>query len=357
MKRAVLGLFLIASGCVASRPPLPKLADVEATRSAIRDDATLAPQAFAEADQERARANAEYAAHDDISATLHAERAIADYARVRVVARAARGTTALAQAESDLARKTDELHALEAARKSAEHEGEDLEKRILIAREMHTPLGAGPADAKREEARLQASRALVMQARLICGAAKLVAPQTQGLDAAIADVEAVDKKLEHNPKPVPIDDAAKARSTCLSILTHARRQAAQGGTNPDVLLTELSAAGSAPTRDERGIVVTLRDAFRGNQVAPEVQAKLEALGRVAAAHADLAVQVVVHDATPQPAGDARATAAAAAIVKGGAARDRVGTMMAGVREPVIDPGDLRNRARNARLDIVFITGS
>jgi hypothetical protein len=226
----------------------------------------------------------------------------------------------------------------------------------LIAHELHQPTPSGPADAKREEARLQASRALLMQARLICSAAKLVAPTTQGLDAAIADVESLDKKLDGHPKPVPIDDAAKARASCLSLLTHARR-VSQAATAPDVLLTELSAAGTSPTRDERGVVVTLHDAFRGAQVVADAETKLEALGRVAAAHADVAVQVVVHDATPQPGGDERAKAAAAAVIKGGAARDRVGTVMAGTRAPVVDPGDLRNRARNARLEIVFVTGS
>lgn len=322
----------------------------------MREDAALAPQAVAEADQQRARANAEYGARDDIAASLFAERAIAEYARAHVLARTARATTALAQAEGDLTRKTDELHSLEAAQKTAQREGEELEKRILIAREMHSPAPSGPADAKREEARMQASRALLMQARLICGAAKLVAPQTQGLDAAIAEVDAVDKRLDLHPKPVPIDDAAKARSTCLSLLTHARR-VTQGATSSDVLLTELSAAGSSPTRDERGIAVTLRDAFRGVQVAPDAETKLEALGRVAAAHADVAVQVVVHDATPQPGGDDRAKAAAAALIKGGAARDRLGAVSAGTRAPVVDPSDVRNRARNARLEIVFVTGS
>jgi len=296
-RRLALTVVLLAS-CIGPRPVLPLLADVDRARGVSSEEMTLAPQAFAEADAERARANADYAAHEDISASLHAERAIAAYQRARMVARSARATTELAHAESDLAQKTDELHSLEAARKAAEREGEELEKRILVAREMRAPASSGAGDAQREAARLQASRALVMQARLLCGAAKLVsASPVVGLDVAVAQLEALDRRLEQNPKPVPIDDAAKVRTTCLSLLTQVRR-VAQSSTTADVLLTELSAAALSPTRDERGVVVTLRDAFRGAQVVSEAASKLEALGRVAAAHADLAVQVVVHDASP-----------------------------------------------------------
>jgi flagellar motor protein MotB len=343
-------------GCVGTRPPLPQMADVERVRAMTADEVALAPQAFAEADSERARAQAEYAARDDIAASLFAERAIASYQRARIVARSVRATTDLAHAESDVVQKTDELHALEAAQVTALREGEELDKRLLIAREMRSPAPSGPADAQREAARLQAARALVMQARLLCGAAKLVAPTTQGLDAAVSQLDTLEKRLDQNPKRVPLDDAARTRTTCLSLLTQARR-VTQTTTTADGLLTELSAAATTPTRDERGVVVTLREAFRGAQVAPDAQTKLEALGRVAAAHADVAVQVVVHDASPQPAGDERAKAAATSVIKGGAARDRVSTVMAGTRVPVVDPADARNRARNARLEIVFVTGN
>ena len=351
-----LGLALLASGCAGSRPPLPQMAELERVRALSSEEGALAPQAFAEADAERARAQAEKTAHDDIAASIFAERAVAAYQRARIVARSARATTDVAHAESDMVQKTDELAALQAAEKAAAREGEELEKRILIAREMHAPAPSGPADAQREQARLQAARALVEQARLLCGAAKLVAPQTAGLDAAMAQVDAMDKRLEQPPKTTPIDDAAKVRTTCLGLLTQARR-VTQATTSTDVLLSELSAAGASPIRDERGIVITLREAFRGAQLAPDAQTKLEALGRVATAHADVAVQVVVHDATPQPAGDERAKAAAAALVKGGAAPGRMATVMAGTRNPVVDPSDARNRGRNARLEVVFVTGS
>ncbi len=354
MMRRVLLLPVVIVACVGARPPLPQMADIERARASTSEEQTLAPQAFAEADAERDRAKSEYAAHEDISASLHAERAMAAYQRARMVARAARATTDLAHAEAELTQKNDELHALETARKAAERDGEELEKRLLVVREMHAPAVSGAADAQREAARLSASRALTMQARLLCGAAKLVSAQSAGLDVAMQQLDALDKRLDGNPKPAPIDDAAKARTTCLSIMTQARRTA-QVTTPTDVLLTELSAAAASPSRDERGVVVTLRDVFRGNQLAPEASTKLEAFGRVAAAHADVAVQIVVHDASPQGASDERGKAAAASLVKGGAKADKVAAIMAGTRAPVVDPNDARNRARNARLEIVFVT--
>jgi flagellar motor protein MotB len=353
----VLGLPILAA-CYGKPPELPLMGDIERARAGTAQEAPLAQQAYAEADAERDRARAAYASGDDITASLHAERAIAAYQRVRMVARAARATTDLAHAESELTQKTDELHALETARKTAERDGEELAKRVTIERETRAPAPSGPADAQREAARLQASRALSMQARLLCGAAKLVSTQAQGFEAAVQQLDALDKRLEGSPKVAPIDDAAKARTTCLSILTQARRaQAATAQTAADVLLSELSAASLAPTRDERGVVVTLRDVFRGSAVDPAAQPRLEALGRVAAAHADLPIQLVVHDATPQGPSDDRAKAAAAALVKGGAKADKIATVMAGTRAPIVDPNDARNRARNARVEVVFVTGN
>lgn len=359
MKARVLAfVFPVAMvACSGARPPLPLMGDVDRARAGTSQEAQLAPQAFAEADAERTRAQAAYLDGDDITASLHAERAIAAYQRARMVARAARATSDLAHAESDLAQKSDELHALETARKTAERDGEELAKRVTIERETHAPAVSGPADAQREAARLQASRSLAMQARLLCGAAKLVSASAN-VDTAMQQVDALDKRLEQNPKTAPIDEAAKVRTSCLSILTQARRASpATAQTAADVLLSELSAASVSPTRDERGVVVTLRDVFRGNTVAPEAQPRLEALGRVASAHADLPIQVVVHDATPQGPSDDRAKAVAAALVKGGAKADKIATIMAGTRAPVVDPNDARNRARNARVEVVFVTGN
>jgi len=359
MKRALLAGLVTLAACIGARPPLPLLADVDRARGVTSQESALAPEAFAEADAIRARASADYQAGEDVSASLEAEQAIAAYQRARMVARRARATTELTHAEGELATKTDELRSLEDARRAADRDGEELVKRVAIAREMRAPAPSGPADAKREVARRQAARALSTQARLLCGAAKLLGAPAHDLDDAAQKLDDLDKRLEQTQKAVPIDTAAALRTTCLSLLTQARHaartSASSATTATDVLFSELSAAGLSPTRDERGVVVTLHDAFQGRALAPAAAPKVESLGRVAAAHADLAVQVVVHDAFPQPAGDDRAKSAAAALAKGGAKPDRIATFMAGTRAPIADPNDPRVRTRNARLEIVFVT--
>jgi hypothetical protein len=125
----------------------------------------------------------------------------------------------------------------------------------------------------------------------------------------------------------------------------------------DELFTELSAAGSyGPNTDERGVVVALRNAYRGAQLTDEAAHRLAELGRVAAAHPSFGVQVVVHDATPQPVDtDAqKAKAAVRALVEAGAKASSVAQELAGTRAPVADPTDPRVRSRNERLEIVFV---
>src|SRR5439155_1677628 len=63
----------------------------------------------------------------------------------------------------------------------------------------------------------------------------------------------------------------------------------------DELLSEVSAMGGlSPMRDDRGVVVTLRELFAASQLTREGRDRLVALGRVAQSHADFPVQVVVH---------------------------------------------------------------
>jgi hypothetical protein len=128
------------------------------------------------------------------------------------------------------------------------------------------------------------------------------------------------------------------------------------------LLAELSAAGGwDPARDERGVVVTLREAFRGVELTEAASARLQELGRVAAAHPRFAVQLVVHDAMAiasdgDSADSKRAAAAVQALVRGGVSDSRLRAEIAGSRLPVVDPSDTKARGRNERLDVVFVGG-
>ncbi|HWL86438.1 MAG TPA: hypothetical protein VNO21_11585 [Polyangiaceae bacterium] len=329
-----------------------------------REGATLAPQEYAEAERDRALAKKAHDSGDDDSARLHAEHALAAYEHASVLARMARAQSdeSKARASRDTA-EADARH-LAQARIDVDREGAELDRRLTLAQESLVPT-SHPTDPQREAARLLAARALATQARLLCGAARLLSPSLEGLADAEKEATDLEKKLEGNPRPAPIDAATHARISCLGVLTKVRRSAATtpGDGQADALLAELSAAGNwSPARDERGVVVTLRDAFAksgGANLNGDGETKLRELGRVLAAHPSYAVQVVLHDATAPSAQegtlDKQRADAASKVLASAAGSSRVQGEIAGARAPIVDPADIKLRARNARLEVVFVT--
>ncbi len=374
---AILAVALTTSagsiGCAGGARSVPRMADMDRVRegAAAREGRELAPHAFAHAEQERSLARQAYDAGDDLAAQIYADRAIAAYAHAFVLARLARATRELDAASAALAGATDQSRQLGASRAEVERDGVELDKQVKVAREAALPAPSGPADPAREAARLVAARALATEARLMCGAARLVAPPGEDKDGgALGEAEkelaALETQLEAAVKPAPIDAAGRARARCLGVLTRARRESKSPTGAADALLAEISAsAGFDPSRDERGVVVTLRDLFPrpgADALTKEGDAKLKDLGRIAAAHPGVAVQVVVHDATPPSKAEAladrqRADAVATAIVAAGAPAAKVKAESVGARAPLIDPADAAHRARNARVDVVFVVAS
>jgi flagellar motor protein MotB len=369
-------------GCAAAPMRVASLDEVERARTtdAAKDAAARAPEAFARAEQERAFARAAHAAGDDVAANLHAERAMAAYGHAAAVARLSRAIADLADAQKSLDDATAQEQVLAASRAKLDLEAQDLERRAEVARDRLLPAASGQAAADREAARLAAARSLAVEARLLCGAARLIGAPTTALTDAQGELDKLDARLNPSrspaspPSPAPpsaakagghaeiIDDAGLARAHCMDVLTRSRRAAGRDQGDADALLSELSASGGwDPTRDERGVVVTLRGAFQGAKLTPDAEAKLESLGRVAAAHPGFGVQVVVHDAQAPAAKDEtdaqRADATVKALVTGGAVTARVKAELAGARAPAVDPSDARLRTRNERVDVVFIAGS
>jgi hypothetical protein len=164
-------------------------------------------------------------------------------------------------------------------------------------------------------------------------------------------------------KATPIDLATRARAGCLSVLTRTRRQAgaaSSGGTtdgSADGLLAELGAMGQksgfSPSRDERGVVVVLRDVFEGEAVGSRAKGLLEQLDRVASAHKRFAIAVVVHSDKPVSAADR---------AKWDARAGKIASLFASVPETrrlalfAADalPAAAGKNARNTRVEIVFI---
>lgn len=371
--RALLGVAALAIAACGARPPPAVLADVARVHDVALANGTgrFAPQAFAEAEGLGKEARNAWDGGDDVGTALTGERALAAYDRARALARLARAEGERSRAADERARQEDELRRLSATRAELVRDAAALEKQLVVATGIRFPPPSGPADASREAARLVSARSLAVQARLLCGAAHLLVPSLTGLadaERAVADLE---KSLDGGhkrvplvsagPAPAPIDDAGTQRAVCLDALTRARRATDARTIDGDALLTELSAASAAgaagwqPSRDERGVVVTLRDAFSGERLASAASARLEELGRIAAAHPGIGVQVVVHDSREAKAGDERAALASKAVVAGGAASGTVQAQWAGTHSPVVDPSDAKNRGRNVRLEVVLVT--
>jgi hypothetical protein len=351
----------MAAVACGGRLPLPALDQVDRVRASdgVAESAGLAPDSYARAEQARLDALRAHAAGDDVAATLAAERATAAYATALAAARTARATLEMAAARKSLDDGVVQLQSLEASRTKLEADAVELEKALVIAQGRLRPASSGPALREREAARRVAAEALVTQARLICGCAKLVSPDAEGLGAAESAIASVREGQGPSARgPALVDAAARSRAGCLNVLVRARRASANAVALSDQLLSELSAAGSFnPSIDERGIVVALRDAYRGTQLSDDGSKRLAELGQVAATHPKFAVQVVVHDAVPQATGDVdgrRADAAVRALVAAGASPSSIAPELAGVHAPVADPVDPRSRPRNERLEVVFV---
>lgn len=371
--------MLIGCGGGAAVSSIARVAEADRARAALdpqtalgHDAQTHAPQAFAEGDQALRAAKEAEKAGDQVGAELNAERAIAAYQHAIALARLARATDDQMRAQEALATKLEEGQRYAAARKSAEREADDLDKQLKIAREALQPSTSGPADPAREKARLVAAQSLATQARLLCSAARIVSPQAPGLAEAETAASDLEKKLEASPKPAPIDAASRARAACLTALTKARRAVASPDADgADALLGEISRSADpsakstfelSPSRDERGVVVTLRALFKGDKLTPEAESTLKDLGRIAAAHPTFGVQVVLHDAAPPTAADTATNAKRAdeltkALTAGGAAAAKTKVEQAGARAPVFDPTDTKRKDKNARIEIVFVASS
>jgi hypothetical protein len=356
-------LAVVLGACGAAPMRVAALDDVERVRvtTGAREGAALAPEAFAHAEEERGFALRAHAAGDDVAAGLHAERAVAAYQHALIMARLARATTELADAQKALDDASTQQQAIEVSRAKLDAEATELEQRAQLARDRLLPALSASASAEREAARAVAVRSIALEARLLCGAARLIAPDAAALPAADEAVTKLEAKVDKKVHPAPIDDAMLARTQCLDALTRSRRVQSGEEGRADVLLAELSTSGGwDPSRDERGVVVSLRGAFHGVELTEAGAAKVKDLGHVAAAHPGFAVQVVVHDAQAPPLGDEsdarRATATVKALVGAGADAARVHAELAGARLPVVDPGDAKMRARNERVEIVFVPG-
>jgi outer membrane protein OmpA-like peptidoglycan-associated protein len=383
---AIAALLITAAACAPVPRPLV-LGEVDAVRggAAASEASSLAPGAFAAAEKIRKEANAAFIAGDNAGSQILGEHALAAYAHAAALARIARAEAGADAAQTSLAASKSDLGGLDADQVRLAAEADAFELKVRVARDAQPIEPSGRADPERERARTAAAKALALQARLLCGAARLLqgapataittgggagagpVPDPKQLEEATAALGKVEAQLGDGAKspagPAPIDEATRARAGCLAALTAIRRAATPVSRAPgagDALLTELSAMGTlSPSRDDRGVVVAFRGLFDGRgALVPAANARLAEIGKIAAAHPAFPVEVIVHNDKPVSAKDeagqrARGEAVAKAIAAT-ARGARIETIVAGNAAPVVDPAGA-DRARNSRVEIVFVT--
>jgi hypothetical protein len=373
VKRALLLAPLLFAAACAPPPRPPVLADVEQVRAgtAALEAKDLAPAAYAHAEKLRGEAEASYTAEDLASAQILGEQALAAYAHAHSVARITRADAQGEKARADLAAAQAELAKIDADQVRVSAEIEALDLKLKVARDAQPIVASGRTDPDREAARLASARALAVQARVLCAAARLLASdvakdsEVGKLGTAIDEATTAADKLDAATGPTatvaPIDQASRTRAACLSALTLVRRAkspvtVASGA--GDALLTEISAAGSlAPSRDDRGVFVTLRGIFSGDALSAGGDTQVAQIAKIAAAHPTFPMAVVIHSEKAPVAKEeaslrARADAVVAALKKSGLGK--VTAIVAGASAPVVDPHG-KDKARNARVELVFIT--
>jgi hypothetical protein len=341
------------------RPEIMREVDQARTSVAVQAAAKGAPQAYADAELRRTRAEAAFNDDNQASAQILSEQALAGYTRATVQARLARAEAALADAEAHLTKVTAQQSDLEAQQQRFSLEAEALETRLKVARDAEPLPTNAPASAEREQARLEATKALLSQAKLLCVAARLLAGSQDSIGPLLGKVSDLTGKLR--TPPAPIDDAVAIRSGCLRELTLARRPETQK--NPaagvsDSLLAELSSAKLLPFRDDRGVVVTLRALFTPkDELSREASLVLESLGKIAKAHPEFPLLAVVHVARGDRASRDAAEAATIAEALRKAGASRVEAENAGSTLPVLDPARPGANDRNTRVEVVFVSPS
>jgi hypothetical protein len=358
IRRAVSAALLLAACTPVPRPAALEEADRTRQAAASKEAAALAPQEALHADKLRADADAAFRAGDRAGAQILAEQALAAYAHAVVLARGAKADARMAKATVRLDEARAALAAQTELQSHVAAEADDLEMRGRVLRDALPVAPSEPASADREHARWLAARALAAEARLLCVATQMLAPDTDALKAAYASLDTLDKELAKPPAQTPIDEAVRLRSVCLAELTAARHgptSAAPEAGAADALLDELGRAGQEPSRDDRGVTVVLRDVFQGSALKPSARERLTALGQVARAHAAFPVLVVVHGARgpATPHDVERADAVGKALVEAGA--PRVTGKAAGDALPVAPPRQVTAAARNERVEIVFVS--
>jgi hypothetical protein len=364
--------YLMLAAC-APTPRSALLDKVSEMRSApaSKEAEMLAPQVHAHALELEKRAQQALAAGDTPAAEIFAGGALAAHEHAWVLARLARAERRRLAAEAALDEQRRALGELQLQEQRLRAEAGDLELRARVVKNA-LPLAAHEAASpERAEARRKAAAALSTQGRLLCVAARMLG-ETEAVQEPLARLDTLDRDLEAGKGARALETATELRSQCLRVISNARRRQSRateptrnlaGSPAPspvpaDLVLAELSAAGQAPARDERGVAVVLRDVFAADgSLNPAGRAQLQRLSETAKAHPDFPLLLVGHTGggAARPAMERQLATLTSEL--GALGVQRVAAHDAGGRQPLLPPQLPRARERNQRIELVFVAPS
>lgn len=342
----------------AKQPRPAVLSELDAVRQtqAAVEAAAFAPQSYAEAEGLRDTAEREWQAGHAASSQIAAERALSAYERTRTLARIVRTERDLVQTQFQLKESKAALSQLEARQKQVAAEQADLEMQLKVERDAEQLAAPSPTNPAREAARREVARALSAQGRLLCASARLLSAPLERIEAKYKQLDQLDEQLAKQGVPTPIDIATRLRSECLQQLVQVRRPqiaANPQGTAGDELFVKLSMADLTPSRDDRGIAVTVPDAFVGEGLSANAKASLKRLEPIIKAESAIALLVVVHAPNGNASRDeARGRKVVAELAQMGASKTDL--RVAGDRLPLVERSLPGAAKRNERLELVFV---
>lgn len=301
MKRITDCLTLVATltvlGCAhAPRPAALDRSQVTAESEGATFSKKLAPQAFARAEGLRLDAEAALAdGHDGVAAAL-AEQALVAFERAALEARKVDALRRIAAAEQESQTRRAEVAKLVALQTEIAEETKRLELRVEIETNAiaRPPLSAEAG--ARAAARAESSRSLLETARLLCAAARLLGPDDAESKAQLGAVEALLATSDSLPPHDALTRAMDQRVACLASLTKLKRKAARSASDPgDELLASLSPsfADLRPHRDDRGVVLSARQAWDGRELTASGRDVVDRVGKLVASR-QFPVMVVLH---------------------------------------------------------------
>jgi hypothetical protein len=347
------GLALFIACAAAQRPVV--MTQVEQVRQSPSSElsAKWAPQEHAHALELEAQANAALRAGDAKAAELLSEQALVSHEHAAVLTRLAQAEQRRVAADAELAARQKEISELQTQQQRLSGEASGLELQAKVIRGAMPLPAHGNASPERRAARRVAAGAVATQARLLCIAAGML----QGKDAIaqqLAALDQLDQDVAKRSGNDLLERALRQRSDCLGRVTQARQGATQGAPS-DGLLSELSAAGAEPSRDDRGVVVVLRELFDASgALSASGRASLERLASVAKSHPEFPLLVVAHAGSTR---DASSVGKQLDVVKStlsALGAPKLEAHNAGAQQPVLPGASARAQERNQRFDIVFV---